>query len=131
MLFRSRREGVALEKLAKLHAPMGFDIGAVTPEEIAVSVVAEMIQRRRNPGADWNPISKSIFMEGIPKAVQLEPLAGETPGETGGGAAQAVSPEQASSSSTEGSPRESSWLPVNRAAWGATRPCFATAIQPS
>jgi len=96
-----RREGVALEKLAKLHAPMGFDIGAVTPEEIAVSVVAEMIQRRRNPGADWNPISKSIFMEGIPKAVQLEPLAGETPGETGGGAAQAVSPEQASSSSTE------------------------------
>ena len=50
---------------------MGFDIGAVTPEEIAVAVVAEMIQRRRKPTADWNPLSKSIFVEGIPKALEV------------------------------------------------------------
>jgi hypothetical protein len=50
---------------------MGFDIGAVTPEEIAVSVVAEMIHHRRQPQAGWNPLSKSIFREGLPKAVAI------------------------------------------------------------
>ena len=94
-----RREGVPLEKFAKLHAPMGFDIGAVTPEEIAVSVVAEMIQRRRNPGAEWNPLSKSIFAEGIPKAVQIEPLPAETPGERE--ASRAASPGKATTPSAE------------------------------
>lgn len=96
-----RREGIPLEKFAKLHAPMGFDIGAVTPEEIAVSVVAEMIQRRRNPIAEWNPLSKSIFAEGIPKAVQLEPLAAKTPDEIGEAAAQAASLDKSVSSSAE------------------------------
>ncbi|MBI1354520.1 MAG: xanthine dehydrogenase [Acidobacteria bacterium] len=64
-------DGVGLESLERVHAPMGFDIGAVTPEEIAVAVVAEMIQRRRNPQADWSPLSKSIFAEGTPKALQI------------------------------------------------------------
>jgi xanthine dehydrogenase accessory factor len=92
-----RREGIALEKFAKLHAPMGFEIGAVTPEEIAVSVVAEMIQRRRNPGAEWNPLSKSIFAEGIPKAVQIEPLAADARGNSGDEAARAAKKTAASS----------------------------------
>jgi xanthine dehydrogenase accessory factor len=39
--------GVAREKLERVHAPMGLDIGAITPEEIAVSIVAEMIAVRR------------------------------------------------------------------------------------
>lgn len=65
-----QKEGMSLEKLSVIHAPMGFDIGAVTPEEIAVSVVAEMIRRRRNPTDGWNPMSKSIFAEGAPKALQ-------------------------------------------------------------
>jgi len=68
-----RAEGVPTERLQKLHAPMGFDIGAVTPEEIAVAVVGEMIHRRRNPQADWNAISKSIFLEGIPRAIAIAP----------------------------------------------------------
>jgi len=63
------KEGVPLEKLARINAPMGFDIGAVTPEEIAVAVVAEMIHRRRNPNAGWAPLSKSIFTEGVPRAL--------------------------------------------------------------
>jgi xanthine dehydrogenase accessory factor len=40
------RNGVPSEALAKVHAPIGLDIGAETPEEIAVSVVAEMIAVR-------------------------------------------------------------------------------------
>ena len=41
------QEGVAGEKLARVYAPVGIDIGAITPEEIAVSIVAEMIALRR------------------------------------------------------------------------------------
>ncbi|MGH9376563.1 MAG: XdhC family protein [Terriglobia bacterium] len=42
------REGVQPEQLDRMHSPVGLDIGALTPEEIAVSVVAEMIAVRRN-----------------------------------------------------------------------------------
>ena len=40
-------EGVPPEALRRIHAPIGLDIGAVTPEEIAVSIVAELIAVRR------------------------------------------------------------------------------------
>jgi xanthine dehydrogenase accessory factor len=39
--------GVAEEHIARLKAPAGLDIGAVTPEEIAASVLAELIQVQR------------------------------------------------------------------------------------
>lgn len=39
--------GVSPEWLKRLHAPIGFDIGAVSPEEIAVSILAELIAVRR------------------------------------------------------------------------------------
>ncbi len=45
----------------RIHAPMGLEIGAVTPEEIAVSVVAEMIAVRRNPESNWRVLSKTVF----------------------------------------------------------------------
>jgi xanthine dehydrogenase accessory factor len=40
-------EGVPAEKLARVYSPIGLDIGALTPEEIAVSIVAELIAVRR------------------------------------------------------------------------------------
>ena len=40
--------GVSREDLARVHAPVGVDIGAETPAEIAVSIAAELIQVRRN-----------------------------------------------------------------------------------
>ena len=41
------KEGIPAEKFANVHAPVGLEIGAVTPEEIAVAIVAEMIAVRR------------------------------------------------------------------------------------
>ena len=40
-------EGADRERVAAVHAPIGLDIGAETPGEIAVSIVAEMVNVRR------------------------------------------------------------------------------------
>jgi xanthine dehydrogenase accessory factor len=45
-LERLRAEGVPEEQLARLHAPIGLKIGAGTPEEIAVSIIAEIVAAR-------------------------------------------------------------------------------------
>lgn len=44
---RLLRDGFAREKLDRVYAPIGLDIGAVTPEEIALSIAAEMVKVRR------------------------------------------------------------------------------------
>jgi len=44
---RLRRRGFTDADLARLHAPIGIDIGAETVEEIAVSIVAELVAVRR------------------------------------------------------------------------------------
>ena len=53
VLARLAEEGVLAEKLDAIRAPIGLSIGAVTPEEIAVSILAEVTAVRRgeeNPG---------------------------------------------------------------------------------
>ncbi len=54
-------EGMPTSLFESIFAPMGFDIGAITPEEIAVSVVAEMIAVRRAPQGEWKQFSKSVY----------------------------------------------------------------------
>ena len=43
-----QKEGLPENLFARVHAPVGLDIGAITPEEIAVSITAELIAKRRN-----------------------------------------------------------------------------------
>jgi xanthine/CO dehydrogenase XdhC/CoxF family maturation factor len=49
--------GVTEDALAHLHAPVGLDIGADDPGEIAVSILAEIIAHRRGAGASVASIS--------------------------------------------------------------------------
>ncbi|MFF3164386.1 XdhC family protein [Streptomyces sp. NPDC003273] len=44
---RLREEGVSLRELARLRSPIGLDLGARTPEETALSIVAEIVAVRR------------------------------------------------------------------------------------
>lgn len=55
------KEGLPREQFERIYAPMGLEIGAITPEEIAVSVAAEMIAVRRGANSKWREVSKGIF----------------------------------------------------------------------
>ena len=52
------------EKFEHVHAPVGIEIGALTPEEIAVSITAELIAVRRN--AAQNLAHKSVKHSEVP-----------------------------------------------------------------
>ena len=47
VLDRLRQSGASHEALNKVHAPVGLDIGAVTPEEVALAIMAEIVAMRR------------------------------------------------------------------------------------
>ena len=53
-------EGVAAEKIERVHSPVGLDIGAITPEEIAVAIVAEMIAARRGAATSVPSLTRKI-----------------------------------------------------------------------
>jgi len=51
LIYRSLiEEGFSEERLKAVHSPIGLEIGAETPEEIAVSIVGELIQKRAGKG---------------------------------------------------------------------------------
>jgi xanthine dehydrogenase accessory factor len=65
-------EEIEPARLARIHAPIGLDLGAVSPEEIAVSIVAELIAHRRG-----RLVSRTGMAEGDPsraaQAMQWRP----------------------------------------------------------
>jgi xanthine dehydrogenase accessory factor len=52
--------GVSPDWLKQLHAPIGFDIGAVSPEEIAVAILAELIAVRRGKAGEGQSAALSL-----------------------------------------------------------------------
>lgn len=56
VLEKLREEGAAEEKLREVHAPIGLDIGAVSPEEVALAILAEIVAVRR--GGKGGSLSK-------------------------------------------------------------------------
>jgi xanthine dehydrogenase accessory factor len=50
-------DGLDLEAVARVHTPIGLDIGAETPEEIAVAIMGEVIQARR--GGSGRPMREA------------------------------------------------------------------------
>jgi len=48
-------EGITEEQLSRLHGPIGLEIGAGTPEEIAMSIMAEIVAARNNVDEVVNP----------------------------------------------------------------------------
>jgi xanthine dehydrogenase accessory factor len=68
-------EGIDRDELAGVHAPLGIEIGAQTPDEIAVSILAEMIAVRR----------------GVPTA-SVRSMKMDLPGRLGTGKGQADGP---------------------------------------
>ena len=68
---RLQSEGIPVEAFEKVHAPVGLDIGAQTPDEIAVSVLAEVIAWRR--GAEKvRPIMRNMRSLAEPVARKKE-----------------------------------------------------------
>jgi xanthine dehydrogenase accessory factor len=63
-----RSEGFSEEALARLKAPAGLDIGAATGPEIALSILAEIVQRRRSRAA-----SNAVFKE---PRMAIDPICG-------------------------------------------------------
>lgn len=51
------KDGYSMAEFERVHAPVGLDIGALSPEEIAVSIAAELIAVRRNA---QTPLHKSV-----------------------------------------------------------------------
>jgi xanthine dehydrogenase accessory factor len=59
-----QEEGTAPEALQGVHAPIGLDIGAITPQEIAVSIVAQLIAAKHGKIADPRVEAVSMRWEG-------------------------------------------------------------------
>jgi len=61
--------GVAREAIERIAAPAGLDIGARTPEEIAVSIMAQIVERRRGAAA-------AVQTENVPVREAVDPVCG-------------------------------------------------------
>jgi xanthine dehydrogenase accessory factor len=75
MIFRElHRKGIPEERIREIHAPVGLDIGGRTPEEIAMSIMAEILMCRL--GGDGRPMKMDARLFAKAKEKALEPVAG-------------------------------------------------------
>ena len=57
-----RKQGVGVELLSRVNAPIGLDIGAQTPEEIALAIMSEIVMVRR--GGSGAPKGARMLFKG-------------------------------------------------------------------
>jgi xanthine dehydrogenase accessory factor len=69
-----RRRRVPEDRIDRLKAPAGLEIGAVTPEEIAVSILAEIVQTRR--AAKPAPQEEDLHRIELPSLQSKDPVCG-------------------------------------------------------
>ena len=62
---RLRQRGMPAERLGRFKAPAGLDLGAVTPAEIAVSILAEIVQHHRSDKSDAEPAPTAPATEAV------------------------------------------------------------------
>src|SRR4051812_24238009 len=62
-------EGMPIECLQRVHAPIGLDIGGVSPEEIAISIVAELIAVRRGRIEEPHVAAASLQWKKLPASL--------------------------------------------------------------
>ena len=65
------RKGVSPEALASVHAPVGLDLGAKTPDEIALSIAAELLMWRR--GGTGEPLREHAAILAKVQSEQTHP----------------------------------------------------------
>lgn len=71
-----RTSGLAEQQIERLKAPAGLDVGAVTPEEIAASILAELVEvRRRGPlvNQEQTRFASEEHLEGKDAIIEHEP----------------------------------------------------------
>ncbi|WP_069999987.1 XdhC family protein [Cellulosilyticum sp. I15G10I2] len=73
MMAELLHEGIPQDKLDAVHSPIGLDIGAITPDEIAISIVAELISFKNKslvlPEFDKETAQKTSEASDIPRAL--------------------------------------------------------------
>jgi len=73
------KEGLKAEMFDRVRSPIGLDIGAITPEEIAVSILAELVAVRRRAERELPHMS---WFQSARRAAETELRAGEEPPDT-------------------------------------------------
>jgi xanthine dehydrogenase accessory factor len=71
-----REKGVAPDELSRVKAPAGLDLGSASPEEIAVSILAEIIQLRRARAA--TPVMSAVGAATAATKESKDPVCGMT-----------------------------------------------------
>ena len=61
------QQGIPVERLKDVHAPIGLDIGALTPEELAVSIMSEIIMERRSGSGGPMKMDRKYFDRAVGK----------------------------------------------------------------
>jgi xanthine dehydrogenase accessory factor len=65
---------IGADRIAALRAPAGLDLGAETAEEVALSILAELVQVRRGRAEFVASPGPATVVAGIPASVTLEPV---------------------------------------------------------